>query len=84
MSGEAIALVNSKKVANHSRFDSPNSAISSQLSAPQMVAQTAITNISFKECSFFLSIRGSFISPTVSNNAFAFNCFNFSLSSHKE
>jgi transposase-like protein len=46
VSCDGIPFSNSKKVANHSRFDSPNSAISSQLSAPQIVPQTAITNIS--------------------------------------
>src|SRR5215472_3188243 len=52
-------LSNSRHVANQSCLTSPNSAILSQDSAPQMTAQIAITRISINRCKRVRSMRGS-------------------------
>ncbi len=61
VSCEAIPPGNSKNLLNHSCLARPNSAISSQLSAPQMLAQMAIIKISTYKCRFVRSTRGSVI-----------------------
>src|ERR1051326_2247365 len=59
VSWEGMPLGNSRNVANQSRLTSPNSAISSQDSAPQMTAQLTITRISINRCKRVRSTRGS-------------------------
>src|SRR4051812_30084734 len=68
VSCEAIPLGKSKNFLNQLSFARPNSSISSQVSAAQIVAHTAITRISTNWWSFVRSRRGSGTSPKLSNN----------------
>jgi hypothetical protein len=63
VSCEGIPLGKSKNVSNHSTFACPNSATSSQLSAPAIIAHNAITRISSNLCNLVRSMRGSVMSP---------------------
>src|SRR5215207_4717974 len=59
VSCEGIPLARSRKVANHAALASPNAAMSSHVSAPQITAATAIVTMLINGCSLVRSTRGS-------------------------
>jgi hypothetical protein len=59
VSWEGMPLGKSKKVRNQTSLAFPNSSISTQLSAPQITAHTAITMISSRWWCLVRSTRGS-------------------------
>ena len=59
VSCEGMPLGNSRNVWNHSILTLPNSSTSSQLSAPAIMAQMAMTRMSRSLCSLVRSMRGS-------------------------
>src|SRR5215211_2877864 len=68
VSCDGIPLGKARDFLNQLSLAHPNSAISSHVSAAQMVAQTAMTRMSTNLWSLVRSRRGSGTSPKLSNN----------------
>jgi len=59
VSWEGIPFFNDSSFVNHASFALPNVSMATQLSAPQIDAQSVIKKMSMSLCRFRLSMRGS-------------------------